>query len=215
MRRLALGALLLAACGDACARDDTVTLPRADRTGKVTLERALAGRRSVRAFQATALTRAEIGQLLWAAQGVTGKRYRTAPSAGALYPLELYVATARGVSRYEPASHRLRRVRDGDVRPAIHAAALNQAAVKSAPALFVVTAVYARTARKYGSQRSPRYVHMEAGHAAQNLLLQATALGLGAVPVGAFSDAGVREALGAPVEHAPLYVIPVGHPERE
>ena len=101
------------------------------------------------------------------------------------------------------------------MRPAIHAAALKQAAVKSAPALFVVTAVYARTARKYGSRRAPRYVHLEAGHAAQNLLLQATALGLGAVPVGAFSDAGVREALGVPADHAPLYVIPVGHPERE
>ncbi|MHC4957741.1 MAG: SagB/ThcOx family dehydrogenase [Planctomycetota bacterium] len=198
---------------EAQAPADTVALPAPDRKGSTTLERTLRRRRSVRDFEKRALSRAEIGQLLWAAQGTTKARYRTAPSAGALYPLELYVADADGVFRYEASSHRLRLVTDRDVRLEVHAAALEQAAVRGAPALIVFTAVYERTAKKYGGRRAPRYAHMEAGHAAQNLLLQATALGLGAVPIGAFSDDGVRNALSAPDGHRPLYVIPVGHPK--
>jgi SagB-type dehydrogenase family enzyme len=159
------------------------------------------------------LSREEISQLLWAAQGITdpsGKR--TAPSAGALYPLELYVATGDGFHHYRPAEHVLRVVNESDLRPALHGAALQQSAVLDAPAVFVVTAVYSRTEAKYGAQRSPRYVHLEAGHAAQNILLQAVALGLGAVPIGAFYDDQVQAALDLPDEHAPLYLIPVGHP---
>jgi SagB-type dehydrogenase family enzyme len=179
----------------------------------VSLEEALANRRSVRAYSDQALTSAEIGQLLWAAQGVTNEQgYRTAPSAGALYPLEIYVLTREGVFHYEPARHSLSVIIQSDARAAVHRAALEQEPVRGAPAVFVVAAVYARTVQKYGEERSPRYVHMEAGHAAQNLLLEAAALGLGAVPIGAFHDQEVQEALGLPPDYQPLYLIPVGHP---
>jgi SagB-type dehydrogenase family enzyme len=191
--------------------------------GETSLEEALARRRSVRDFDDTPLTAVELGQLLWAAQGLTNERgFRTAPSAGALYPLELYVVTADGVFHYQPQRHQLSavrgddtRVRSDDLRLALYEAALSQEAVLQAPAVFVVTAVYARTEQKYGVVRSPRYVHLEAGHAAQNLLLEAVALGLGAVPIGAFYDQEVQEALGLPRDHEPLYLIPAGHPRGE
>ena len=223
VRRLLLAVVLLAvaACGPAAGgtaglaggTGDVTPLPAPDTAGEMSLEEALAARRSVREFEARALTEAELGQLLWAAQGTTdGRGYRTAPSAGALYPLEVYVATADGLFRYEVDRHALAVVRRADLRPALHEAALGQAAVGRAPAVFVIAAVYERTAAKYGAERSPRYVHLEAGHAAQNLLLQAVALGLGAVSIGAFDDAGVQQALGLPEEEQPLYLIPVGEP---
>ena len=198
---------LLAGCKPG---DEALTLPAADKTGSLSLEAVLAKRRSARQFTRAALTREQIGQLLWAAQGVTGNRgYRTAPSAGALYPLEVYVATRAGVFRYVPRDHRLAPVAERDVRAALHRAALSQEAVQSAPAVFVIAADYARTRRKYGG-RAERYAHLEAGHAAQNLLLQATALGLAGVPIGAFTDGEVQRVLGCSSAHAPLYVIPVG-----
>jgi SagB-type dehydrogenase family enzyme len=179
----------------------------------MSLEETLFERRSVREFKPTPLTPVEIGQLLWAAQGITHERgYRSAPSAGALYPLELYVATPDGIFGYQPQSHHLAVLSDDDVRADLYRAALRQAWVRDAPAVFVLAAVYERTAQKYGGRRSPRYVHLEAGHAAQNLLLEAVALGLGAVPVGAFEDQKVQEVLGLPADHEPLYLIPVGHP---
>jgi SagB-type dehydrogenase family enzyme len=184
--------------------------------GETSLEETIARRRSVREFDDTPLTAAELGQLLWAAQGLTDERgFRTAPSAGALYPLELYLVTAEGVFHYEPQGHQLSALRSDDRRAALYEAALRQEAVRGAPAVFVVTAVYARTEQKYGAQRTPRYVHLEAGHAAQNLLLEAVALGLGAVPIGAFHDEQVQEALGLPPDHEPLYLIPAGHPREE
>ncbi len=185
-------------------------LPAARTAGTVSVEAALAARRSLRAFAPGALTPAEIGQLLWAAQGVTdGGRRRTAPSAGALYPLEIYVATKAGLHHYEPTRHRLVTKSTADVRRGIQAAALGQEALGAAEALFIVTGVEARTARKYG-ERAERYVWMEAGHAAQNLLLQATALGLGGVTIGAFHDDRVARVLSLPEGEAPLYLIPVG-----
>lgn len=188
-------------------------LPPPSRAGEVSLEETLAQRRSVRAFKATPLTEAELGQLLWAAQGITDERgFRSSPSAGALYPLEVYAATADGVYHYVPQGHKLLGSGASDKRQALYDAALHQAPVGQAPAVFVIAAVYARTEEKYGTERGPRYVHLEAGHAAQNLLLEAEALGLGAVPVGAFDDARVQEALGLPTDHAPLYLIPVGWP---
>jgi SagB-type dehydrogenase family enzyme len=190
-----------------------VALPAPETDGEWSLEAALVQRRSVRNFAARPLTDAEVGQLLWAAQGITGKGGgRTAPSAGALYPLEVYIATADGLFHYEVDRHALTVASQTDLRPALYEAAGHQAAVGQAPAVFVISAVYERTTVKYGTDRSPRYVHLEAGHAAQNLLLQAVALGLGAVPVGAFDDAGVHEALSLPTEEKPLYLIPVGEP---
>lgn len=200
--------------GASPAEDGSITvLPQPAFVGDVSLEELLAQRRSVRQFDGQRLTLAELSQLLWATQGVSDERgYRTAPSAGALYPLEVYVATAEGLFHYLPAGHRWQLLRQSDARQALYQAALRQEPVRQAPAVFVITAVYGRTAQKYGDARSPRYVHLEAGHAAQNLLLQAVALGLGAVPIGAFDDVQVQEALGLPAEHEPLYLVPVGHP---
>jgi SagB-type dehydrogenase family enzyme len=179
----------------------------------MSLEETLARRRSVREFSDKPLSDQDVSQLLWAAQGITHPEgLRTAPSAGALYPLELYLVNAAGFYRYDPQRHKLQRRSERDLRSALYRAALEQDSVRDAPAVFVITAIYGRTARKYGDVRSPRYVHMEAGHAAQNLLLQAVALGLGAVPVGAFNDAQVQKLLGLAVEEQPLYLIPTGHP---
>jgi SagB-type dehydrogenase family enzyme len=179
----------------------------------MSLEEALARRRSVREFTRETLTERELSQLLWAAQGIThAEGLRTAPSAGALYPLELYVASAGGFYRYEPRRHRLVRLSDRDLRAAMRRAALDQEAVTQAPTVFVFAAVYERTSRKYGVARAARYVHMEVGHAAQNLLLEAAALGLGGVPIGAFDDEALHKALGLPADHRPLYLVPVGRP---
>lgn len=181
--------------------------------GGVSLEEALARRRSVREFVDEPLTERQLAQLLWAAQGVTHSGgFRTAPSAGALYPLELYAATGRGLYHYEPEGHCLTVVRRGDLRPAMGRAALDQSAVGDAPAVLVLAAVPRRTARRYGEELTWRYIDMELGHAAQNILLQAAALGLGGVPVGAFHEDRMRSALKLPAEHQPRYLIPVGRP---
>lgn len=191
----------------------TVSLPPARLEGTMSLEQALARRRSVREYAPTPLTLAEVGQLLWAAQGITSAEgFRTAPSAGARYPLEVYVVLPEATYRYEPQGHRLHLHMTGDRRSALHADALSQAAVLQAPAVIVIAAIYERTAGRYGAERTPRYVHMEVGHAGQNVLLQATALGLAAVPIGAFYDEQVQQALELPLNQQPLYLIPVGHP---
>jgi SagB-type dehydrogenase family enzyme len=190
-----------------------IALPAPQLKGTLSLEEALARRRSVRDFADTPLTLAELGQLLWAAQGTTDPAgLRTAPSAGALYPLEVYAVTGEAVFHYEPGRHQIAVHVQGDLRPALHAAALRQDSVLNAPAVITIAAVYARTAGKYGEERSPRYVHLEAGHAAQNILLQAVSLELGGVPIGAFEDNRVKQALSLPADQQPLYLIPVGHP---
>lgn len=141
-------------------------MPPPQLQGTLSLEEALAKRRSVRQFRSDPLSAEQLGQLLWATQGITHPSgLRTAPSAGALYPLEVYVVLAQGVYHYEPHGHTLVRWQAGDLRPALHAVALRQDAVLQAPAVFVLTAVYERTEAKYGKQRSPRYVHMEGGRA--------------------------------------------------
>lgn len=180
--------------------------------GGMSLTEALARRRSVRSYTEQRLTWEEISQLLWAAQGITDRRgFRTAPSAGALYPLEVYLVLPEGWYHYRPADHRLEVRGQGDLRRDLWMVGLRQEALLRAPALLVITGVVSRTAAKYGD-RAERYVFLEAGHAAQNLLLQATALGLGAVPIGAFDDAGVRRVLGLSPAETPLYLIPVGRP---
>ncbi|CCF82559.1 conserved exported hypothetical protein [Nitrolancea hollandica Lb] len=192
---------------------EQVTLPPPSQNGGMSLTEALARRRSVRAFSAQPLTDQQLSQLLWAVQGITdGEGHRTAPSAGALYPLEVYLATATGVYHYEPHARQLSRLLGRDTRAALYQAALRQEAIREAPVVFVITAVYARTEERYGVERGTRYIHLEAGHAAQNVLLQATALGLGAVPIGSFSDSEIQTALTLPEDRAPLYLIPVGRP---
>lgn len=208
----ALGVLAFAlVCLAASMSQRPGALPPPALKGDKSLEEVLAARRSVRQFAPTPLTAQQVGQLCWAAQGMSDPRsgFRTCPSAGALFPLELYVATAEGVDHYLPAAHTLERHLDGDVRPSLQSAALGQPYVGQAPAVFAITAVVRRMERKYG-ERALRYVHMEVGHAGQNLLLQAVALGLDAVPVGAFDDSAVAKALQLPAEQTALYLIPVG-----
>ncbi len=187
-------------------------LPAPRTTGALSLEETLSRRRSIRTYTTQALTLPEISQLFWAAQGITRSwGGRTAPSAGALYPLEIYAATAEGVYHYLVAGHRAEITTQEDRRVALWAAGLKQDALEQAAATFVFTAVYARTAGKYGA-RAERYVKLEAGHAAENLLLQAVALGLAAVVIGAFDDDDVATALSVGADEEPLYLIPVGHP---
>lgn len=191
----------------------TFNLPEPSADSAVSLEQAMLQRRSVREYTNEPLDTAELGQLLWAAQGITdpsGKR--TAPSAGALGPLEVYVVTSHGMAHYVPDGHRLEQKASGDRRKALSSAATDQVKVAVAPVVLVITGVMARTAWKYGGDRAWRYVNLEAGHAAQNVLLQASVMGLGAVPVGAFDDNGVMDVLGLPADHRPLYLIPVGRP---
>lgn len=177
-----------------------------------TLEDTLSRRRSVRLFSERALSEDEILKLCWAAQGITdAKGHRTAPSAGARYPLELYVATPDGCYAYDPPHHRLLRRTKDDLRTVLQWAALSQEAVGQSPAVFVVAARPERTTAEYG-RRGQRYVHLEAGHAAQNLLLEATAMGFGAVPIGAFDDARIREVLDLPADREVVYLIPIGEP---
>jgi SagB-type dehydrogenase family enzyme len=195
---------------------EVIKLPEPQYDSDVSLEQSLLERRSVRDYSGQPLTLPEISQLMWAAQGLTDPRgFRTAPSAGGLYPLELHIVVgdvedlAAGVYRYQPDGHQLVKTADGDKRAELAEAALEQEWVEEGAVDFVFTAVYERTTGKYG-QRGIRYVHMEAGHAAQNLCLQATALGLGAVTIGAFYDKEVSQLLNLPADEEPLYVIPVG-----
>jgi SagB-type dehydrogenase family enzyme len=156
------------------------TLPSPRTKGSVSLELCLLRRRPIRTYRRASLTLAEVGQLLWAAQGITADGYlRTAPSAGALYPLEVYVVVG-GLYHYRPDRHHLVLAKSGDLRSQLAQAALAQDCVRDGAITILFAAVYARTSVKYG-QRAPRYVHMEAGHAAENVCLQATAMGLGTV----------------------------------
>ena len=197
--------------GSAMDQEKSIQLPKPVHAGKMSLEETLLRRESVRDFNSQPLTSQETSQLLWAAQGMTRKwGGRAAPSAGALYPLETYLVTAEGFFHYLPDRHQLIRLSDRNLLKDLCLAALGQACTREAPAVIVLTAVHERTSGKYG-QRAERYIAMEAGHVAQNILLQATALGLGAAPVGAFHDDRVQKTLGLPVDHRPLYLIPVGH----
>jgi SagB-type dehydrogenase family enzyme len=196
--------------------NDNIALPEPAYDSDTSIEKALLERRSVRNYEQGALTLPELGQLLWAAQGITdpsGKR--TAPSAGALYPLEIYIVAGEvegldsGIYKYRPESHALVKVLDGDQRRALSRAALDQSSVSQGAVAIVFTAVYERVTAKYG-ERGIRYVHLEAGHAAQNVCLQVVALRMGTVTIGAFDDDEVRKVLSAPDEEEPLYILPVG-----
>ncbi|MCX7848470.1 MAG: SagB/ThcOx family dehydrogenase, partial [bacterium] len=170
------------------------------------LVQAIGRRRSVRSFEGREIEEWKLGMLLWAAQGVSSPwGYRTAPSAGALYPLETYVATRGGVYQYLPKEHALVQRGTNDVRGLLAREAYGQTFVGEAPVVVVFTAVYERETRKYG-ERGIMYTHMEVGHAAQNLMLQAVEFGLGTVAVGAFDERGVSAALGLPRGETPVYL---------
>jgi SagB-type dehydrogenase family enzyme len=222
---LVLVGILMAAPG--CGQEPPVGLPPTGEEirlpapaveGGVSVEEALHRRRSVRSFHPDALDLATVGQLLWSAQGITDPGgLRTAPSAGALHPLELLVLIGAGegldagLYRYRPRTHALVPVATGDRRQAVAEASLGQGWMAQAPVLLVVAAEVARTAGRYGD-RAPRYVHMEVGHAAQNVYLQATALGLGTTVVGAFQDGALAHLLELRPGEIPLAVLPVGRP---
>ncbi len=196
--------------------ENEIALPPPHLRGNISIEEALKNRRSMRSFNKESLCIEEISQLLWAAQGITdtlhGFEFRAAPSAGALYPLEIYAVVEEGIYRYIPEEHKLVLIRKGDFRTKLSNAALSQPVIASAPVDFVITALYARTTKKYG-ERGIRYVHIEAGHVAENIQLQAVGLGLGSVPIGAFYDEKVRSVIDCTEEESPIYIIPVGKPE--
>lgn len=206
------GAAAQPGSGESLKDRPEISLPQPNLRGEMSLEEAIARRRSVREFIRQPLTPAQIGQLVWAAEGITGRAayLRAHPSAGALHPLEIYLVAPDGIFHYRPEGHRLVLVRPGDHRSALVEAAYGQWFVAEAGCVIAILAVYARTTGKYGDRGRMRYVPMDAAHAAENVLLQAVALGLGAVPVGAFDDEKVRAALGAPANEVPLYLIPVG-----
>ncbi len=232
-RRLVLVAILtLAVPAAGCGRENDnqtpadeapveVSLPSPATRGEVSLEEAIQARRSVRSFTSRRLTREEVSQLLWAAggrtiDGVTGPT-RSYPSAGGIYSLSILLAAGEvegispGVYRYDWRENSLRLIRSGDPRSDLARAALGQGAVRRAPASIVIVGDVQRTAARYGERGRDRYISMDTGHSGQNVSLQAQALGLGSVIIGAFRDEAVKEVLGIERE-TPLYIIPVGEP---
>ncbi len=190
-------------------------LPEPVTRGDMSVEQAIGKRRSLRQYSGS-LALADVSQLLWAAQGVTHPDgYRASPSAGALYPLEVYLVVGKvaglsaGIYRYRPDEHDLIQLGTADLRKELASAAHGQSFLKNAAAVLVITGVYERTRKKYG-QRARRYVHMEVGHAAENVYLQAEARGLGTIVMGAFDDERVQAVLGLPEDHQPLGLMPVG-----
>jgi SagB-type dehydrogenase family enzyme len=198
-----------------------IYLPPPSQKGSVSLEEAIARRRSVRDFTPEPISQSQLSQILWATQGIsnTKGRYRTVPSAGATYPLEIFVVCGSngvagiddGIYHYNIDNHSLTRHYKGDVRLELAGAALDQEFIYEAPVDIVICAVYERTTRRYGS-RGERHIHMEVGHAGQNIYLQATALGLATVAIGVFDDEQVREVLQLDKQYKPLYIMPVGKP---
>jgi SagB-type dehydrogenase family enzyme len=216
-----IGILVLLSVEVCMAKEDDYRLPRPLGDQDACLSRILQARRTIRSFAPRPLSQMKVAQLLWAAQGVTSPEgYRTAPSAGALYPLELHLVAGNveglpsGSYRYDPARHLLQATVHGDLRQRLAESALNQHWVAEAPAILVISATETRTTSKYG-RRGVRYVHMEVGHASQNLLLQAADLGLGGAIVGAFNDERLQHLLQLPEEERPLAILPVGHPVGE
>ncbi|MDI6803516.1 MAG: SagB/ThcOx family dehydrogenase [Bacteroidota bacterium] len=195
--------------------ESVIPLSKPQTTGKVSLEETLNKRRTIRSFSNKPISVAELSQLLWAGQGITSpKGFRTAPSAGALYPLEIFVVAGNvgglesGIYRYKPQNHSLTKIISGDKRKDLADAALGQDQIETAAANIIIAAVVKRTSSKYGA-RAERYVNMEVGHAAQNILLQVQSLGLGACPIGAFYDEKVKKFLQLN-EEEPLYILTIG-----
>lgn len=190
---------------------ETIKLPKPKLKSSFSVEEAILKRRSVRNYSSRELTTGQISQLLWASQGITDARgFRAAPSAGALYPLEIYLLTINGVYRYIPESHELQRRSTKDLKKDLARASWNQRFIEEAPLDIVICAVYERVTSRYG-ERGIRYTDIEVGHAAENIHLQAISLGLSSCPVGAFDDKAVSKILNLPGKEKPIYIIPVGY----
>jgi len=196
---------------------EIIQLPPPEFESEISFEEALKQRRSVRSYEKVPLILSEISQILWAAQGITDNSYglRTAPSAGALYPLEIYLAASNvaelksGFYHYNPKKHTLNKISEGDKRIDISNSALKQDAIENSSAIVIITAIYERTEVKYG-KRSERYVHIEVGHVGQNIYLQAVTLGIGTVMIGAFKDEALKKVLGFAEDEYPLAIMPLG-----
>ncbi len=221
---LVAGLLWLVIASGGVAVAQSVSLPEPAIKGPVAVEEALQARRSHRSFKPQALTLKQFAQMLWAAYGVTDQKHgyylKTAPSAGGLYPLDVYAVAGpegveglkAGVWRYRPPQHAVELVKAEDVRTKVAQASLSQMWMARAPIVLVITGEYARSTIKYGP-RGVIYTHIEAGCVGQNIFLQAEALGLKAGIVGAFNNARVIEVLGLPSSHDPLLIMPLGHPD--
>ncbi|MBU2567694.1 MAG: SagB/ThcOx family dehydrogenase [Elusimicrobia bacterium] len=195
---------------------NTIKLPEPVYKSSISVEEAILKRRSVRDFSNKKLPIELISQLLWSAQGITDKtnKFRAAPSAGALYPMELYIVSPDGIFHYIPDGHRIQKLQGDDLRQDLANACWGQNFVAVAGISIIIAADYGRTTWRYGN-KGIRYVDIEAGHIAQNIHLQSVALNLGSVPVGAFNDKAVKSLLKLPAAQQPIYVIPVGYPVRE
>lgn len=197
--------------GEDDMKPEFLNLPKPALKGGVSIEETIKARRSIRSYSDKELTLEQLSQLLWAAQGITDARgLRAAPSAGALYPLEVYVIKSDGFFHYRPQGHRLKVVEAEDLRQRLASACWGQDFVAQAPVDIVICAVYERITSRYGD-RGVRYTDIEVGHAAENIHLQAVAMGLDSVPVGAFNDKAVSSLLGISKEERPVYIIPVGY----
>jgi len=208
-------------------QEKVINLPRPKLKGGISLEEAISKRRSRRNYQDKSLSLEQVSQILWAGQGITDEKtgFRSAPSAGALYPLDIYLIVGEsglpagrqgveglesGVYHFVPQGHKIEEILAGDLKEEVMRASLNQTFIAQAPVVLIITGEYERTTKKYGD-RGKQYVHMEAGHAAQNIYLQVESLGLGAVTVGAFDGEEIIKILNLPKSHKPLYVMPIGH----
>ena len=205
--------------GPSADKEAEVALPAPETKGAVSLEESLNMRRSIRRYKSSPVKLAHVSQILWAAGGLrvdaVGSASRTFPSAGGLYPLDFYLVAGNvtglsaGVYRYLPKRHKLKITMGRDVRKALSSAALGQGSIKNAPFTIVITAAYKKTTWKYG-KRGIRFVHMDTGHAGANIVLSASALGLGVVTIGAFNDDQVNKVLKLPKEETALYILPIG-----
>ena len=206
--------------------DTAIYLPAPQLDGAVSVEKALQSRRSHRNFQDTEISLENLSQVLWAAYGITLPRtdreflrggFRTAPSAGGLYPLDIYVAVGKvkglpsGLYKYISKDHKIIRIISDDIRSELCDAALGQKMIRNAPVSLIYTAVFSRTTGKYGQRGKERYVCMDLGHSAENVYLQVETLGLGTCAIGAFSDEKMSTVLQLSQEEEPLYVMPIGY----
>ncbi len=198
------------------AHKSIIKLPEPDTKGCIPLETTLSTRRSLKYYKDEPLSLNTVSQLLWSVQGITNNQgLRAAPSAGAIYPLDIYLVAGNitglnhGVYLYNPNKNELQKTSNKDKRKLLSEAALMQEAIKHAPLSIVITGLFEKTTNRY-NRRGIQYVYLEAGHAAQNLNLQAVALDLGSVAIGAFSDEKVIDVLKLKKERVPLYILPVG-----
>jgi len=205
--------LVLSLAQEETKKEETVALPEVKKKGSISVEEAIDKRRSVRDYAKAPLTIEQVSQLMWAAQGKNAGGTRSAPSAGATYPLEIYLVAGEvtgldaGLYRYLNSSHKLEKVKAGDLRKSLCEAAFSQDSIEKVPATIVIAAEYERTKQRY-HERAQRYVHIEVGHVGQNIYLQCESLLLATVAIGAFDDTKVKKVLG--IAEEPLYIMPIG-----